>query len=112
MCISGSTYRYPRYGRWICQLVFELAGGPRIFHFLNLGTGEHPSAGKASKYRRAWIIANGGSPRRNERLPKTVFFGKEFLVQVGHTTRRSDGGTHPSADVYSVIREIIERVGP
>jgi len=111
-CISAATYRDPRFGAWKCRLKFHLFDGAPVYGFLHLGRGEEPKAGPGSEYRRAWVIANAAPPKKRQTLSKRVFKGKIFLVRIDDTTRRFDGRTHPDGQIYSTVKEILQRLCP
>ena len=79
---------------------------------MHLGSKPKPVVGQRSKYRRAWIIANGEQPRKRQTLSRRVFVGKVFEVEIGNVERSHDGREHPKAAVYSVVREIVRRTYP
>jgi hypothetical protein len=83
-----------------------------VFYFLHLGSKEKPVIGQRSKYRRAWIIANGEQPRKRQTLSRRVFVGKVFEIEIGDVQRGYDGREHPKAAVYSVVRDIVRRTYP
>src|SRR2546425_12547383 len=60
-CTDMKTYVDPRYKRRIALLKFSLfPEGGTVCAFFNLGpANKPPHAGRGSKYRRAWMIANG-----------------------------------------------------
>lgn len=70
-----------------------------IFCWLNLGYGVKPIATRGGKFREAWIVANGGPPKRNDRFPLDVFKGRMARVEVRDVE---------SAPPYSVVNEIVE----
>lgn len=73
--------------------------------WFNLGQGDKPKAGRGSKYRKAWIMANDGEvPRRNDRLWPAVFLDKIFKVKI------RDAGT--GLEKYSVIDDLLEKTAP
>jgi len=112
-CVKAETYRDRQFARWSCALEFSLLDdGTRVFCFLNLGRAAKPHAGPRSEYRRAWIIATGGQPRRRQVLSDRVFEGKIFEVRVANVEKRFDGREHPKGAVYSVVREIVRRTYP
>jgi hypothetical protein len=83
-----------------------------VYGFLNLGTGAKPQAGRGSNYWKAWVIANGESPRRRQVLSVRIFVGKNFLVSIGDVEKDMDGLEHTEPEKYSVIQKIISRTWP
>ena len=112
-CIRADLYRDPQFRTWKAKLHYRLMpGGEPICGFFNLGGKEKTHAGRRSEYRRAWIIANGEAPRKRQILTRRVFVGKLYRVRIGDVTRRFDGRSHPAGDIYSVVKEILERTWP
>jgi hypothetical protein len=83
-----------------------------IYGFLNLGTEAKPTAGRGSKYWRAWVIANGELPRKRQVLSVRTFVNKIFQVQIGDVEKRMDGSAQSELEKYSVIQEIKSRRWP
>ncbi len=111
-CSAVHVYRDPRFKRWVCRLdchfVTEKA---KVCGFLNMGTGENPSAGRGSEYWRVWVMAKGEQPRRG-RLAKDVFVGKFFRVRIDDTVQRYDKREHSEAARYSTIKQFVACIGP
>jgi hypothetical protein len=85
-----------------------MEGVARVTWFLNLGTGKKPHAGRRGKYWAAWIRANGGPPKRGDRLSPTVFAGRRAIVRVEDTSKTHDRSQVESEEAYSVVRNVIE----
>lgn len=69
-----------------------------------LGDGEKPRASKRGKYLPEWVRANGGPPKRGDRLSPNVFTKRIARVEIGDAD---------SAVPYSVVRRIIRwETGP
>jgi len=112
-CVGADVYPDPQFRRWVARLKFQLIpDGEPICGFLNLGSKRKPEAGTRSKYRRAWIIANGAAPRKRQRLSVRAFMGRIFLVRIGQVKTFHDGSDHPAGAVYSIVREILSRTYP
>ena len=113
-CTEAKIYPDPRFRRLVCRLRCVLMIDPEreVFCFLNLGTGGKPKAGRGSKYRRAWVIANGAVPRKRQVLSARVFVNKIFLVRVGTVEKNMDGTEHLEQERYSTIQEILSRRWP
>ena len=112
-CVSVVTYWHPQLRAWKCRLGFKILGErDGVFCFLHLGNGEAPKAGPRSEYYRVWVLATGHTPRKRQTLSKRVFKGKGFKVRIGDTTRRFDGRNHPDGQIYSTVKEILQRTFP
>jgi hypothetical protein len=57
-------------------------------------------------------MANGGPPRRGERMHPTVFLDKLFLVRIEDCLKDSEDREKCEDDVYSRITELLELVIP
>ena len=66
--------------------------------WLNLGDYDRPNASRRGRYFAEWCHANGGPPRRRDRLSDRVFCRRMTRVEVGDTL-----GPAP----YSVVRRIL-----
>ena len=101
---SARTYRDPQYKRWTCLLRFDVLNETltrTIAHvpfWLNLGDYDRPNASRRGRYFAEWCHANGGPPRRRDRLSDRVFCRRMTSVEVGDTL-----GPAP----YSVVRRIL-----
>ncbi len=105
-----AAYRGDRRGRWFGQakveLLFEIVEplaqrGLRVSLFATL-----PKRGQVSsrsKYYALWLQANGGPPRRGDRMTPRVFSGY-WRVRVGWSIPQKDGPGKP------IVTELIERV--
>lgn len=112
-CVSAQIYFDRQFRSWKCALRFSiLEDEAPIFCFLHLGSKAKPTAGPRSEYRRAWIIANGGQPRKRQSLSPRIFTGKIFEVIVGDVAKRFDGREHPAQAIYSIVRQIVSRTFP
>jgi hypothetical protein len=115
--ISRTAARYfdKVYKRWVCVVHFDVFDDPvriecrgRLTWFLNLGSGLNPRAGRRSNFWAAWTKANGGSPKRGDRLSLRVFLRRAARVRV-EDTEKSHSGEHVESDqAYSVVRDVIE----
>jgi hypothetical protein len=80
--------------------------------FLNLGNDpERPRAPRGSRYFKVWCMANGGLPRRGQRMEPEVFRDKFFRVRVEDATD-IHGNPLPEGERYSKIVEFLECIGP
>jgi hypothetical protein len=103
-CRSAQQYRDPEFKRWTCLLLFDVLSDDlmrvqaRVPMWLNLGEDERPRAGRRSKFFKEWVCANGGPPRRRDRLSPEVFTRRIARVEVADTK-----GEAP----YSKVRRIV-----
>lgn len=67
--------------------------------------------GPSHKYMRAWILASGERPRRLGRMSTKVFRDKVFRAQMRTVTKDSYKRNLTPAQQYSVIGELLQRVG-
>jgi hypothetical protein len=112
-CKRAEIYRDAQFRSWKCVLQFSiLPGGDPISCFLHLGSESKAKAPPRSEYRRAWIIANRAQPRKRQTLSPRVFVGKIYQIRVRDVQKRFDGREHPTASVYSVVKEIVRRTYP
>jgi hypothetical protein len=90
-CKSAQRYRDPQFKRWTCLLRWDvltddlltvIATVPQWFP---LGSGENPSASCRGVYLKEWVRANGGPPKRGDRVPPRVFTRRMARVEVGDT---------------------------
>jgi hypothetical protein len=114
-CIKSRIYLNPLFRAWKCDLQFVFGEDNRntVFGFFHLGNGDQPRVGRQSQYRRAWIIANDGEqPKKRQTLSKRVFVGKFYRVRIADTVKRSNGSQMGPGEIYSTVKEIIEKIGP
>jgi hypothetical protein len=106
-CKSAQRYRDPQFKRWTCLLRWDvltddlltvIATVPQWFP---LGSGENPSASCRGVYLKEWVRANGGPPKRGDRVPPRVFTRRMARVEVGDTDPQK------SPVPYSVVRKIV-----
>jgi len=112
---GASRYFDGQFKRWVCAVQFDIVSESasmeaiaRLTWFLNLGSRAKPKAGRRTKYWAAWVRANGGPPKRGDRLSLNVFTGRRALVRVEDTAKTHDGGQLESEQTYSVVRDVIE----
>lgn len=110
---SAKVYRDSCFKRWVCAVQFDVLDDSctcvlaRLSWFLNLGSKDQSCAGRRTKYWRGWVLANGGPPKRGDRLSHNVFVGRHALVLVDDTRKDFEGVQNPE-DSYSVIRKVLE----
>jgi hypothetical protein len=106
-CKSAQRYRDPQFKRWTCLLRWDvltddlltvIATVPQWFP---LGNGENPKASRRGIYLKEWVKANGGPPKRGDRLSRRVFARRMARVEVGDTDPEK------SPVPYSVVRRIV-----
>ena len=113
-CRSAKTIQERVFQRWKCVVQFDLRSPDllrvigRVTWFLNLGSRDKPHAGMRGKFWEAWIKANGGPPKRGDRLSPRVFQGRMATivirdVETNHRDRKSR--LDPSL-FYSVVKEV------
>jgi hypothetical protein len=104
-CRWGKQYRDPGYKRWLCMLLWEVLSEDltevlaRVPIWYSLGSGKKPHASRRGKFLPEWTRANGGPPKRGDRLSPRVFVDRLARVEIGDAE---------SAAPYSVVRKIIE----
>jgi len=111
-CRTAKIYRDREYKRWICAVQFDVLNDnlqvqARLTWYLNLGSGDKPHATRRKKYWDAWVLANGGAPRRKDRLTPKVFVRRMAVVLVGDTTKNSKQEAVKGDFAYSVIKEVV-----
>jgi len=110
---SAKVYRDGGFKRWVCAVQFDILSESlmevqtRVTWYLNLGNGENPKAGRRTNYFEAWIVANGGPPKRNDRLSHRSFEHRHARVLVEDTQRNFEQVTQPE-HAYSVVRKVLE----
>ncbi len=113
-CRAAKVYRDGQFKRWVCAVQFDVLDSSlmqviaRLTWYLSLGSRDKPHAGRRTNYWLAWVRANGGPPKRNDRLSPRVFERRHAVVKVDDT-----GNTHlqnaiSAEESYSVIREVVE----
>ena len=76
--------------------------------YLNLGSRDKPHAGRRTNYWQAWVKANAGPPRRNDRLSACVFERRHAIVRVDDTGKNYRQTAVSTEESYSVIRDVVE----
>jgi hypothetical protein len=110
---SAKVYRDAQFKRHVCAVQFDVLNESltetvaRLTWYLNLGSGEKPQAGRRRAYWAAWIKANGGQPKRRDRLSPEVFLRRYAIVSVGDTTKNHQQITITAEESYSVIRDVL-----
>jgi hypothetical protein len=110
---SAAVYRDKQFKRWVCAIQFDVLSNSlmdvvgRLTWYLNLGKGEKPHAGRRGNYWAAWVSANGGPPRRKDRLSPRIFEGRYASVKVGDTTKNHRQDRVGAEYAYSVIRSVV-----
>jgi hypothetical protein len=112
-CRSACLYFDRQFKRWVCAVQFDILSDSlvdvvaRLTWYLNLGSRIKPQAGRRTNYWKAWVIANGGPPKRTDRLSCRIFVRRHARVVVADTQRDFEQATTP-VTVYSVVRSVIE----
>lgn len=111
---GASIYRDAQYKRWVCAVQFEILDDSltrsiaTLTWFLSLGSREKPRAGRRGNYWVAWVKANGGGPKRKDRVSPHIFERRHAKVRVEDTTKNHRQMPVGTDDCYSVIRDVIE----
>src|SRR5262245_23995042 len=90
--------------RLILEIVQHPLAGTRLAFYCAMPQRLTPH----SKFYRSWSLANGGPPRRGDRLALRVFKDRLFLGQVVDVTR--DRHQRKLARPYSVVVALVERM--
>jgi hypothetical protein len=113
-CRSATVYRDGQFKRWVCAVQFDVLDASltrviaRLTWYINLGARDKPHAGRRGNYWSAWTKANGGSPKRNDRLSPSVFERRHAIVTVQDTCKTHRQKAISSDESYSVIRDVVE----
>jgi hypothetical protein len=111
---EAKLYRDRQYRRWVCAVQFDILDSSlintiaQLTWYLNLGSGERPRASRRSNYWSAWVRANGGPPKRSDRLSQQIFGGRHAMGEVADTTKTHNAGAIGPNQSYSVVRSVIE----
>lgn len=116
---SSAIYRDKQFKRWVCAIQFDVLSDSlletvaRLTWYLNMGNGDKPRAGMRGHYWSGWVKANGGRPKRNDRLSPRVFERRYAVVLVGDTKKTHHQQPTDEQTCYSVIRDVIrwEEIG-
>jgi hypothetical protein len=111
---SAKVYRDRQFKRWVCAAQFDVLDGSRmnvlarLTWYLNLGSKAKPRAGRRTNYWAAWVKANGGPPKRHDRISPAVFIRRQALVKVEDTGKNHRQAAISANESYSVIRDVVE----
>jgi hypothetical protein len=111
---ATAVYWDGQFKRWVCAVQFDVLDGSlmnvvaRLTWYLNLGARAKPKAGRRTNYWQAWLRANGGPPKRNDRMSPRVFERRHAMVRVEDTTRTHRQNAISADERYSVVRDVIE----
>lgn len=103
-----------QFKRWVCAVQFDVLDSSlleviaQLTWFLNLGSREKPKANRRSNYWAAWLKANGGPPKRRDRITQRIFEGRYAVVKVEDTRKNHRQIAITADDCYSVIRDVLE----
>jgi hypothetical protein len=106
-CRWAKWYRDPGFRRWTCLLRWEVLTDDLLTviatvpQWLPLGDGKKARASRRGKYLKEWVRANGGPPKRGDRLSPRVFTRRMARVEVGDTDPKK------SPVPYTVVRKIL-----
>src|SRR5215469_2366539 len=106
--IHGPEWLINRH-RWSIRLECNfLTEEGSVSGFLNLGNDpDKVHAGRGSRYFKVWCMANGGLPRKGQRMDPKIFLGKFFRVRVEDATDIR-GNPLPESERYSKIVEFLQ----
>lgn len=112
-CQGVGIYRDNGFQRWVCAVRFDVLDESRtrvigrLVWFLNLANNSRPKANRRTNYWRAWCRANGGPPKRGDRMTERIFAGRQAIIRIRDTKRNFIG--EPAGDCsYSVVDEVVE----
>jgi hypothetical protein len=112
---SATIYWDRQFKRWVCAVQFSILNDSlteavaRLTWYLNLGPREKPHAGRRGNFWAAWVKANGGPPKRNDRLSPRAFERRNAIVRVEDTTKNHrQNFVAEREECYSVIRHVVE----
>jgi hypothetical protein len=82
--------------------------------FFNLGNDPNGyQVGRQSRFYKAWVIANGEHPRKGQLMALDVFLeGQFFQVIVDDSRKNAERKDKNSAEVYSIVTEILSASRP
>jgi hypothetical protein len=106
-CRWAKRYRDPAFRRWTCLLRWDVLTDDLLTviasvpMWLSLGSREGPWASRRGNYLKEWVRANGGPPKRGDRVSPRVFTQRMARVEVGDTNPEK------SPVPYSVVRRIV-----
>lgn len=113
-CREAKIYRDRQFRRWVFVAQFDILDSSlidtiaQLTWYLNLGSREHPRAGRRGHFWSAWVQANGGPPKRNDRMSPRIFERRQATVIVTQTTKTHKSGTVSAEESYSVVRAVVE----
>lgn len=116
----SKIYRDRQFKRWVCAVHFDVLDASltqviaQLIWYLNLGSGDKPRAGRRGNFWPSWVKANGGPPKRRDRLSPSVFERRQAIVKVDDTRKNHQSVAIPAPESYSVIRDVVrwETGGP
>ncbi len=117
--VRAISYQGPQwvrsFKRWSVRIEFALTTEPGfVSAFFNMGDDRSgPRVGRQSRYYKAWVLANGGHPRKGQEMTPEVFLeGQFFEVEVEMCSQGADGAPKACAEAYSRITKIISAFVP
>ncbi|PWU04167.1 MAG: hypothetical protein C5B51_17350 [Terriglobia bacterium] len=111
---KANVYFDRQFKRWVCAVQFDVLDSSLVeviaslTWFLNLGPREKPKATRRSKFWTACLKANGGQPKRRDRITARIFEGRYAVVRVEDTRKNHRQIAVNRDECYSVIRDVIE----
>jgi hypothetical protein len=112
-CRSATIYRDRQFKRWVCAAQFDVFDGSLLMlagltWYLNLGSREKPHTGRRGNFWAAWCLANGGPPKRNDRMSARIFERRYAVVRVSDTAKTYNASPLVPEESYSVVRNVID----
>ncbi len=110
---TAAVYRDRGFKRWVCAVQFDILSDSlievvaRLTWYINLGAREKPHAGRRGNFWAAWVQANGGPPKRRDRLSLRAFERRSALVSVGDTMKSHNQSAIGTQHRYSVVRGVV-----
>jgi len=112
-CRSAKIYYDRSFRRWVCAVQFDALSDDRlqvlgrVTWFLNLGKKDKATVTRRGNYWIAWNQANGGPPRRNDRMSPKIFTRRYARVIVADTAKTFNQSAASEGSAYSVVRSVV-----
>jgi hypothetical protein len=101
----------PAYRRYGFRLIFQLVSEDiEVTMFINFGAKPQPPQSLASRYFKAWTVANGDAPLRGQAMAPAVFVEEGLLYTIEVEDAAIDPTTKkdkPDCLIYSRVKEIL-----
>jgi hypothetical protein len=112
-CTRAEIYRDRQFRRWVFAAQFDILDDSLVntvaqfTWYLNLGSGERPRAGRRGFFWAAWVKANGGPPRRPDRMSHRIFERHQAIVIIADTAKTHNSDVIAAEESYSVVRDVL-----